>query len=61
MKKRTIKSLELNKKTISNFDASNLHGGSMTTSLTCTLGPICLEIIEATIELSMEMYDYLNE
>ncbi|PTX62680.1 hypothetical protein C8N46_10276 [Kordia periserrulae] len=48
MKKRTIKSLELNKKTISTLDAAELKGGT-TVSITCTAGEICIEIFLWTI------------
>lgn len=58
MKKRSLKTLELNKKTISTLDASKVHGGSITGSMTCTLGPICWEIIEATIEITEEVTGY---
>ncbi|WP_298512902.1 hypothetical protein [uncultured Kordia sp.] len=60
MKKRTLKSLDLKKRAISNIETAKVNGGSMTASMTCTLGTICIEIIEATIEISQEITDYTN-
>lgn len=50
MKKRNLKSLELNKKTISTLEAAEAKGG--TVSITCTMGAICIEIILWTMDIT---------
>ena len=53
MKKRNLKSFELNKKTISTFETSKLNGGSTVITFTCTLGVFCIatgEIIDGIID-----------
>jgi hypothetical protein len=42
MKKRNLKSFELNKKTISTFETSKLDGGVSVITFTCTLGVFCI-------------------
>ncbi|WP_298512905.1 hypothetical protein [uncultured Kordia sp.] len=56
MKKRAIKSLDLNKKTISTFETSKLNGGSIT-SISCTFGVFCV-----TVEIAIDGFiDGWNE
>jgi hypothetical protein len=54
MKKKSLKSLNLNKKVISKLEADQVHGGILLTvtclTCTCTFGEICQAVGEAVEE-----------
>ncbi|PTX62679.1 hypothetical protein C8N46_10275 [Kordia periserrulae] len=57
MKKRTIKSLELNKKTISTLDRAEVKGGSTLPTSAYVYSPLIPYAVQAAID---ELTDYIE-
>ncbi|WP_298512912.1 hypothetical protein [uncultured Kordia sp.] len=57
MKKRTIKSLELNKKTISILDSSKVKGGSTAPTSTAVYTPVMVVAIDAALDAITDFFD----
>ncbi|WP_298512909.1 hypothetical protein [uncultured Kordia sp.] len=61
MKKRTIKSLELNKKTISNFETAKVNGGSTTPTNVTVYTPVTPHAVDAAMDAVVDAVEFITD
>ncbi|MEM6718149.1 MAG: hypothetical protein AAF611_02435 [Bacteroidota bacterium] len=61
MKKRSIKSLELNKKIISTLDSAELKGGSTVSTNVTVYTPVVPILVDQAIDEIVDAYEYITD